>query len=206
MLNMSRHFAIHMVTLAIATTAPVVAHAQPVFSPYLHANLGDVEFRRGGWGAQLGYFARRWGIELDIDRHHHFYKDDELTSIPNPCIPGVMGPCIDSDTDAWLFTANALAFLPTSASSRWRPYATIGPGLLYAWIHGANEYNSDQIHPMANAGAGTTFRLNGWLRLRGDVRVFHVFVDESEPDGGYAEDYNFVRISLGITFAAPRWP
>src|SRR5262245_61783221 len=85
------------------------AHAQWMVTPYLHGNFGDVEIRRGGWGASLGYIGSRLGFEVDADRHHHFFKDKELQSIPNPCAPGVVGPCIDDNTDAWIFMANVVA-------------------------------------------------------------------------------------------------
>src|SRR5258705_510602 len=93
-------------TLVLLVTA--TAHAQPVLTPYLHGNLGDVEFRRGGWGAQVGYYSRGLGVELDVDRHNHFFKDDKLESIPNPCVPGRTSPCIDDDTDAWIFMGSVV--------------------------------------------------------------------------------------------------
>jgi opacity protein-like surface antigen len=190
-----------LVTLSIITTQ--TALAQPVATPYLHGNFGDVEFRRGGPGLSVGYFGRRLGVELDLDRHHHFYKDDELESIPNPCVPSVpVGMCIDNDTEAWIVMGNVLAFLPVS-SARWRPYGTAGTGLIHAWIHGAGPYDSEQNNLGVNLGVGTTFRLNDWFGLRADVRYFHVFVDGDEPDGGYTEDYDFVRVSLGFTFSIP---
>src|SRR5262245_47947468 len=87
------------------TAAP--AHAQALATPYLHANFGDVEFRRGGAGLSVGYVGRRLGFELDVDRHEHFFKDRNL-AIPNACVPGVVGPCIDDDTDARIFMGNAV--------------------------------------------------------------------------------------------------
>jgi hypothetical protein len=94
--------------LIVLFVAAAPAQAQWLASPYLHGNFGDVEFRRGGPGGSIGYFGRRLGFEFDVDRHHHFFKDKELESVPNPCIPGVVGPCIDSDTDAWIFMVNSL--------------------------------------------------------------------------------------------------
>lgn len=191
------HFGI---ALAIACGA-TPAHAQVTASPYLHANFGDVEIRRGGFGGYLGYSGRRFGFELDIDRHHHFYKDKDLESIPNPCVAGVVGPCIDNDTEAWIFMGNVVARIPSWNAANWQPYGTAGAGLIHAWIHDAGEYNSDQNHLAINLGVGMTYWLNDWLGFRGDVRYFHAFVDADEPDGGYTSDYDFVRVSLGVTFA-----
>jgi opacity protein-like surface antigen len=189
-------------TLVLLAAAP--AHAEPVVTPYLHVNAGDVELRRGGLGAQVGY-RRRWlGVELDVDRHQHFFKDDKLESIPNPCIPGVVGPCIDEDTDAWIFMGNVVGFLPVSNTTKWRPYGAVGVGLIYAWIHDAGPYNGDQTNLALNLGVGVTYWLTDWFGLRADVRYFHAFVDESKREGGYYSDYDFGRFSLGVTFAWPR--
>lgn len=192
-----------LIAISLAIIAAPPAHAQPVATPYLHANFGDVEVRRGGLGAYLGYFGRHLGIEIDIDRHNHFFKDKELDSIPNPCVPGRAGTCIDDDTDAWIAMGNMVAFIPVSDATRWRLYGTTGAGLIYAWVHDAGMYNSDQTNVALNIGAGATYRLNSWLGLRGDLRYFHAFVDEDRHEGGYYRDYDFVRVSLGVTFTVP---
>lgn len=197
--TMSSRFVIASLALAL----PAAARAEVVVSPFLHGNLGDVEFRRGGWGGYLGYLGDRLGLELDVDRHHHFYKDSELEFIPNPCGPGVMGPCLDDDTEAWIVNASSVVLLPVPSRSRWRPYVAGGFGIIYAWIHGASEYDSDQLNPSLHLGAGTTFWIRPWFGVRADLRYFHAFVDEDALDGGYASDYDFLRLSLGLTFAIP---
>lgn len=180
-------------------SAPAIAD-DVTATPYLHINAGDVEIRRGGPGLALGYTHEWLGVELDIDRHEHFYKDKDITSVPNACIPGVVGPCIDDDTDAWIFSASAVAFLPRTADTRWKFYGTAGAGLVYAWIHDAGRYDSDQTHAIANLSVGTIFQIKPWLGIRLDLRYFHAFVDESAPDGGYASDYDWGRLLLGVTF------
>jgi hypothetical protein len=197
----SRAAVIPLLPLLLLLAAP--AHGEVYVSPFLHGNFGDVELRRGGWGGYVGYLGDRLGVELDFDRHHHFYKDGELEFIPNPCGPGVMGPCIDDDTEAWLFNISPILRLPVPATSRWRPYVSGGFGIIYAWIHGAGEYDSDQLNPSLNLGAGTTFWVRDWFGVRADLRYFHAFVDEDALDGGYDSDYDFVRLSLGVTFAVP---
>lgn len=104
-----------------------VAAAQPrwVAAPYLHANGGEVEIRRGGPGGSIAYLGPRLGFELDVDRHHHIFKDKKL-DFPNNCVPGVVGPCVDLNTDAWIFMGNVLARIPTPETARWRPYAAAG--------------------------------------------------------------------------------
>src|ERR1044071_6365621 len=105
----SRSFVSLGALLISATVAPARASAQVVVSPYFHSNFGDVEFRRGGPGLSAGYLGRWVGFELDVNYHSHFFKDSALQSVPNPCIPGVVGACTDDNTDAWLFRADATA-------------------------------------------------------------------------------------------------
>jgi opacity protein-like surface antigen len=178
------------------------AHAQVVATPYLHANFGEVELRRGGWGLFAGYLGRRLGFELDVDRHHHFFKDAKLESVPNPCMPGAPSPCVDSDTDAWLFLGNVVAPIPLS--SRWRPYGSAGLGVIYAWVHEAGEYDTQQTDLAVHTGGGVMYQLTDWLALRADLHYLHAFVDDDAREGVYYDDYDFGRLALGVTFAPAR--
>jgi hypothetical protein len=193
-----------LAVLGVAGTA-APAQAQWVATPYLHANFGDVEFRRGGPGVIVGYVGRRLGFELDVDRHHHFFKDKDLESVPNPCIPGVAAAaCIDSDTDAWVLMGNVVAPITTSGARKWRPYGTAGLGVIHPWIGDAGEYDTGQTNLAFNVGGGAMYSLNNRVRLRSDVRYFHAFVDENKREGAYFKDYGFWRVTLGVTFAFPK--
>jgi opacity protein-like surface antigen len=184
------------------TAAP--AQAQWVATPYLHVNFGDVEVRRGGPGVSVGYVGRRLGFEFDVDRHHHFFQDKDLESVPNPCIPGRVGPCIDSNTDAWIFMTNVVALIPTSKATNWRPYGTAGLGVIHPWIEDAGEYNTNQTDLAFNLGGGVRYSLNDRVGLRGDLRYFRALVDEEKREGAYFKDYDFWRVAFGVTFQFPR--
>jgi opacity protein-like surface antigen len=192
-----------LAALVLAWTA-APAQAQWMVTPYLHVNFGDVEFRRGGPGVSVGYVSRRLGLELDVDRHHHFFKDKNLESVPNPCMPGSVMQCIDENTDAWIFMANVVAPIRTSKAATWRPYGTAGLGVIYPWIENAGEYNASQTNFAFNVGGGVMYRLNDPLALRGDVRYFHAFVDETKREGAYFKDYDFWRVAFGVTFRFAR--
>ena len=166
-------------------------------TPYVHANFGDVEFRRGGLGLAAGAVGERIGFELDVDRHQHFYKDGELEDIPNPCMPGAIGACVDNDTDAWIVTADAI--VPIRNRGRWLPYGSAGVGLIHAWVHEAGPYDSKQNDLTIDVGGGIAFRAAAWLALRADVQWYHAFVGP-EHDGGYPDDFDFGRVALGATF------
>lgn len=190
------------IAFLLVGTLAAPARAQVVATPYLHANFGDVEIRRGGLGLLAGYHGERLGFELDIDRHQHFFKDARLTHvIPNPCMPGAVGRCIDNDTDAWIGMANVVVPIPLAPSKTWRPYASVGAGVIHAWIHDAGPYDASQTNAASNLGGGVLYRVKDWLAIRADVRWFHAFVDENEQMGGYVADYDFARVSLGVTFS-----
>jgi opacity protein-like surface antigen len=183
--------------------------------PGARAGRGDALPSRELWGCRIsqrwsrpsvGYLGRRLGFEFDVDRHHHFFKDEELESVPNPCIPGVAPGqgCIDSDTDAWIFMANVMAPMAPSGATTWRPYGSAGLGVIHPWIHDAGEYDTSQTNLAFNVGGGVMYRLSNWLAVRGDVRYLHAFVDENKREGAYFKDYGFWRTAFGVTFGFPR--
>jgi opacity protein-like surface antigen len=192
-----------LTVLVVAGTA-AQAPAQWLATSYLHGNFGDVEFRRGGPGLSVGHLGRRLGFELDVDRHHHFFKDDELESVPNPCRPGATAACIDSNTDAWIFMANVVAPIPTSKATNWRPYGIAGLGVIHPWIEDAGEYDTSQTDFAFNVGGGVMYSLNNRVRLRGDLRYLRGLVDEEKREGAYYKDYGFWRLAVGVTFAFGR--
>jgi hypothetical protein len=181
------------------------AHAQWVATPYLGVNLaGDAEFRRGGPGGSGGYFGDRVGFEFDVQRHHHFFKDENVDLVPNNCVPGAGAACIDLNTDAWSFMGNVVVFV-SGTGTKWRPYGAAGLGAIHAWIQGpGDQYDVGQTNPAFNVGGGVIYWLNARVGLRGDVRYFRAFVDEDAREGGYFKDYGFLRAAFGVTFGFPQ--
>jgi opacity protein-like surface antigen len=187
--------------VVVGMAAPASAAAEVVASPYLHVNFGDVEARRGGPGLSAGYLGRWVGLELDASYHDHFFKDAALDSVPNPCRPGAPLPCVDDDTDAWLLRADVLVPLRLSRAPDLVPYGSAGLGVIHAWVHDAGPYDSAQTNLASDLGGGVLYWFTGWLAVRADLRWFHAFVDESKREGGYYHDYDFGRVSVGLTFA-----
>jgi hypothetical protein len=194
-----------LLTVLVLAWAPIPAQAQWVVTPYLGTNLADdTEFRRGGPGVSGGYSGDRVGFEFDIQRYHHFFKDRNVDLVPNNCAPGVSGPCIDLNTDAWSFMGNVVA-LTRSKGAKWRPYGTAGLGVIHAWIEGpGDQYDVGQNNLALNVGGGVMSSLTGRVGLRGDVRYFHAFVDEDKREGGYFKDYGFLLATFGVTFRLSR--
>jgi len=191
--------------LVVAWTA-LPAQAQWVVTPHLGINLaGDAEFRRGGPGGSVGYYGDRVGFELDVQRYHHFFKDENLELARNNCGVGSRDePCVDLNTDAWSFMGNVVAPIRPKGA-KWRPFGTAGLGVIHPWVEGpGDQYDLDQNDLALNVGAGVMYSRNRRFGLRGDLRYFHAFVDEGKREGGYFKDYGFLRATVGVTFSFPR--
>jgi hypothetical protein len=185
------------------TAAPV--HAQWVITPQLGANLaGDVEFRRGGPGASVGYFGRRLGVELEFQRYQHFFKDSEIVPLdpgaPPNCTRSV-SRCVDINTDAMGFMGNVVMPFRGTGTTRWRPYGSAGFGVIRAWT---NEKSRAQNDLGWSISGGTLYSLGRRVALRGELRYSRAFADENRRGGVYSKDYGFWRVTLGVRFGAPR--
>jgi opacity protein-like surface antigen len=193
-------------TLLAAIFGATTAQAQVVATPYFDSNIaGDVEIGRGGVGASLGYYWRRLGLELDLERHPHFFKDEDVATL-------VSAEGIDLNTSATLAFVNAV--VPYRIEGRagiWCPYLAVGLGVIRA------EFDSTALRPAAGqnttitqdnlsfaVGGGVMHALTRFVGLRVDLRYLHALVDESAHTGGYFKDYGFWRASFGFTIGFPR--
>jgi opacity protein-like surface antigen len=86
------------------------------------------------------------------------------------------------------------------------PYAIAGLGLTHAWVQDPSRQlvDNDQDNVTLGVGGGTMVSLSRRIGLRADLRYSRAFVDESRSEGGYREDYGFLRATLGVTFAFRR--
>lgn len=191
-----------LTAIAVASTA-THALAEWVVTPYLGVNLaGDAEFRRGGLGGSVGYFRNTLGVEVDLMRYNHFFKDANVDLVPNNCRPGVARdvPCVDLNTDAVGLMGNVVARF-RSPQAKWRPYGTAGLGVIHPWVSGPGDrYDLNQTDLAFNVGGGVMRSLKSRLALRADLRWSQAFVDKSRSDGAYFKDYGFLRMTVGLSF------
>lgn len=184
------------------TVAP--AQAQWVVTPYLGINLaGDAEFRRGGPGTSVGYFGGRLGLEFDLERSWHFFKDSDLGNTGS-------ARADDVNTRALSVMGNLVAPIQIKGMTTWRPYASAGLGMIRASFDrtAPNQSDTHQNDFAFNVGGGVMYRLNDRIGLRGDLRYFRALADEDKvlPSGqrgdlsGYYRDYCFLRATFGVTF------
>jgi hypothetical protein len=190
------------VVLLAATAAPV--HAQWSATAYVDNNaVGDVQSGRIGAGLSAGYyFHGRLGLELDGELHGHFFRDEKVAAL--------MPDGVDLNTRAAIGSGNIVVpyCLHSPATGTWCPYVTTGFGIIeeilqgIAHAPGASSFDRTQIDPAVNAGIGAMHALTPWLGLRVDARYFHAFIDEASTTG-YATDYGYWRVSVGLTFGGP---
>jgi opacity protein-like surface antigen len=193
------------VVVLVWTVSP--ADAQWVVTPYLGGNLaGDVEFRRGGPGASVGYLGDRLGFEFDFERYNHFFKDVDVFPLdpaaPPNCTDAISRetPCTDLNTDAVGFMGNVVVPIRLRGAKNWHPYGTAGLGVIRAWT---NLENRSQNNFAGNVGGGVMYSLNSRVALRGDLRYFRAVVNKDEPKGVLFKDYGYLRASFGVTFRFP---
>ena len=186
--------------LLLASATP--ARAQWVATPYLGINFaGDVETGKGGFGGAIGYVGGRVGFEFDVQQYYHFFKDADVAGlVPSTTDPGAPRAGIDLDTDARSFMGNVLVPIRVPGATKFRPYGTAGIGVIRAVFETSYALaDTDQNNLGFNIGGGLMYALNDRLGLRIDVRYLRALVDEDEHEGGFFEDYGFLRAAVGVT-------
>jgi opacity protein-like surface antigen len=186
-----------IVFFALGTAAP--AGAQWVVTPYLGINVaGDVETGKGGPGGSLGYFWGGLGFEIDVQRFVHFFKDQDVADIAPDA-------GADLDTDAISFMGNVVAPIRIPGAANFRPYGSAGLGVIRAMFDSANDrFDTAQNNLGFNVGGGLMYSLTDRVGVRVDLRYSRAFVDDGMREGGFFEDYGFLRTTFGVTIGFPR--
>jgi opacity protein-like surface antigen len=187
-------------TLVVMASTAAPAQAQWIATTYFGVNLaGDAEFRRSGVGGGFGYLGDRLGVEFDVERHHHFFKDKNVDLVPNNCVAGGSRACIDLNTRAWRFMGNVVAPL-RGRGEKWRPYGSAGFGVIRPWIEGPGaQYDVNQSDLAFSVGGGVIYARKDRVGFRADLRYIRGLVDENKREGAYFRDYGFVHASVGVT-------
>lgn len=68
-----------------------------------------------------------------------------------------------------------------------------------AKIGGVTSFTKGQTDPAFTIGVGLTHVFTRNLGLRVDARYFRALVTATAGDGGYFEDYGFLRLSAGVS-------
>ena len=184
-------FAMVIVTAAIVY-APAKAHADGYVSPFVGVNFANNSGEgRANFGVNAGGMgAGVIGGELDFGYAPSFFGN-----------AGTFGSNYVMD-----LMGNVIVGIPIGGThgAGLRPYGTIGLGLLRSQVTGG----PNGLIPITNndvglnAGAGVMGFLSDHVGLRGDVRYFRNFNDDSRIDtGGVHVDFgsfHFWRASFGV--------
>jgi opacity protein-like surface antigen len=170
-------------------------------TPYLANNVtGDVQSGRVGLGLSVAWFPwEHFGFELDGQLHGHFFRDEDVADLETEGV--------DLDTSAALLSGSGVFRYCLSKPSygTWCPYATAGMGAIHAWFDGvarmpgATSFKKTQTDPALTAGIGIGHSFTRHVGLRFDARYFRALVAEGTRQGGYFEDYGFLRLSAGVS-------
>jgi opacity protein-like surface antigen len=191
--------------LALALV-PATANAQGwFFTPFVGANFGgnasfndaagdfedDVE-KRVDFGATIGWNPSVVGFEFDFGWSPNFFEN-------------TIGPANFEfgDSNVTTFMGNLLISAPPGRGVR--PYGSAGIGLIRSSVSGVGDFFDDVTRNDLgmNIGGGVNGQFTDNVGIRGDLRYFRSFENESDNalDIGLS-DFDFWRGSVGVTF---RW-
>jgi hypothetical protein len=133
--------------------------------------IADDAMALGGVGGHVRFRGYRWGAELSMDIVGSEFVEGRITRVSVP------------------LQASALLYL--IPEGRFNLYliggARVVPSVIewnYPGLHAEQEFVEFGLH----GGAGADLNLTRWFALTGDVRLFGVMRDDSEPSGSYYAD------------------
>ncbi|WP_018626305.1 outer membrane beta-barrel protein [Niabella aurantiaca] len=172
-----------------------------IVTPYMANNVaGSVQPGRVGWGMSLAFFPwQHLGCEFDIEQHRHFFRDKDVADL----VPTQ----VDLNTSATLYSISMVQryYLGNPTYGAWCLYATAGAGVIHDQFKGiphqpgVSAFFRKQTDPTLTGGLGIIHMFTPRVGLRFDARYFHAFVNENANNGGYFKDYDFLRLSTGVT-------
>ena len=177
--------------LAIAgLAAPAAAQTGGFVSPFVGVSADTpTEENRTFFGAGLGATGNVVGFEVDFGYSPNFFELDEDF--------GELG----SDGSVTTVMGNLLLTIPLG---KFRPYGTVGAGLIRTNLDVFDLLDDlDSTDFGVNYGGGAMIFFNDRVGIRGDIRQFRNFKDDSFDDFPDVDDllgqFSFWRLSGGVT-------
>jgi opacity protein-like surface antigen len=187
-----RQLAEIIVFIALVVAAvPSTATADWLFTPYIgsaHLDITDSGTRPVVGGA-VSWMGPVGGFEVDLGDAPAFLESKADRQIDRSNLLTLMG--------------NAVVRFPT-ASSRVRPYAVGGVGLIQTYVRRSGstlEIGDENVG--FNLGGGVFYFLNDRIGLRGDFRYFRALRNDdarAEEDALEISELQFLRGTFGVTF------
>lgn len=188
---MRRFTYIASVVALVITSTPSVAAADWLFTPYVGGTLLDITDTgtRPVFGGSISWIGPVAGFEVDLGDAPGFLESKT-------------GQAIDS-SNLLTFMGNVVVQFPT-ASSRVRPYAAGGVGLVHTKVTlPGSTFEIEDENFGFNLGGGLTVFLNERIALRGDFRYFRAVRNDdatAEADALEISELKFLRGTFGVTF------
>lgn len=150
------------------------------------------ESNRTVYGGAIGFTGPVVGFELDLGYSPNFFEvDDDFGEF-------------DSEGSVTTVMGNLLVSVPIN---RFRPYATIGAGLMRSNLRFTDLFDDVNSNDFGiNYGGGAMVFLTDSVAIRGDIRQFRSLdnddLDDDFPEPGDLSlgDFRFWRLSGGVTF------
>ena len=177
------------IVAATLLCVPTIARADGFFSPFAGFNFGNSEGNgRSNFGGDVGWMGSGIaGLEFDFGYSPNFFGSS-----------GDFG-----DNNVLTAMGNLIVGVPVGGTqgSGWRPYATIGAGLMRTDVTGRPAPGfipkiSDNNFGM-NVGAGIMGFASDHFGVRGDLRYFHDF-REAPSETVQFGSFHYWRASFGI--------
>jgi outer membrane protein W len=179
---------IRFVVTAALLALPSAAHAQLQVSPFAGVTFGGDTTSKGGTvGVAATYWVRSWiGVEAEAAvTPMLFAQDGFLTS-----------------RSVTTVTGNIVASSKMIGNDRWRPFVSVGLGLLRPNLAEAGELNVVKGNTLGlSVGAGVTGFMNDHVGLRADVRYLRGLRDSDLDTNAFGVDFStfaFWRTTAGL--------
>ncbi|MEO8259023.1 MAG: outer membrane beta-barrel protein [Acidobacteriota bacterium] len=173
--------------MALVAATPKSASAEGYVSPFIGANFGAGQADgRANFGVDAGYMgAGIAGFEVDYGYAPNFF--------------GSAGSFGDNNVQSIM--ANLILGIPVGGTrgAGFRPYATIGLGLIRTQLDGAVGFPKIANTDMGlNGGVGVMGFLSNHAGLRADLRYFQNLSDENSTSTVQFGGFHFWRASFGV--------
>ena len=202
-----------IIVLLTLACAPLVSVAQTAPPPQTYAGSGDTfdnsatvygnmnfgsmfadreKSSSGGFGASVVVWGRGlFSAEADFNYNGKFFGTTEDLG----------------NNKMMTFTGNAIIgpWFTVGSSQRVRPYAVVGVGMMSSSIDNfsAAKWSTTKTMGVFDIGGGVFYNFTPRFGVRGDIRYRMGLGASTNPADGWGliENWNFMRGSLGVTFA-----
>jgi hypothetical protein len=186
---MTRPVTIMAIALTVITGVAAPARADLRFTPFAGVTFGgSADNQQLATGAALAFMGDAAGFEVELGYSPDFFGEREgIALIADSNVTTLMGSLVVGAGDG-----------------RWRPYVTLGTGIMRLRVDAEDIFNNISANDWAvSAGAGLLIVVSDRVGLRGDLRYFTRLEDPDESDSDLDLSFgrfHFWRATGGLSF------